>query len=48
MTVELNKIYNMDCLDYFLLLKDESVDMLFVDLPFGITNSEVEESFCWW
>lgn len=40
MKIELNKIENMDCLDYLALLPSHSVDMLFVDLPFGITNNE--------
>lgn len=38
--IELNKIYNMDCLDYLPLLPDNSVDMLLVDLPYGITKNK--------
>ena len=36
--MELNKIYNMDCLDGMKLLKDKSIDMILCDLPFGTTR----------
>lgn len=35
--LELNKIYNMDCLDGMKLIPDKSVDMILCDLPYGTT-----------
>ena len=35
--LKLNKIYNMDCLVGMDRLDDKSIDMIFVDLPYGIT-----------
>lgn len=35
--LEVNKIYNMDCIDGMKQLAPESVDMIFVDLPYGVT-----------
>ena len=36
-TLELNKIYNIDCLVGMTEIPDKSIDMIFVDLPYGIT-----------
>lgn len=36
--MELNKIYNMDCLEGMKMIPDKSVDMIFTDLPYGSTN----------
>lgn len=36
--MEINKIYNMDCLEGMSLLKDKSIDMILCDLPYGITD----------
>ena len=36
--LELNKIYNMDCLDGMKLIPDKSVDMILCDLPYGTTK----------
>lgn len=36
--MELNVIYNMDCLSGMQLLPDSSIDMICCDLPYGITN----------
>ena len=36
-TLELNKIYNIDCLVGMTEIPDQSVDMIFVDLPYGVT-----------
>ena len=36
-TFELNKIYNIDCLVGMTVIPDESIDMIFVDLPYGVT-----------
>ena len=35
--LELNKIYNMDCLEGMKLIPDESIDMILCDLPYGTT-----------
>jgi DNA modification methylase len=32
--LEINKIYNIDCLDGFKLLSDESIDLVFTDPPY--------------
>lgn len=37
--LELNKIYNMDCLIGMKLIPDKSIDMIFCDLPYGTTQS---------
>lgn len=36
-TLELNKIYNINCLVGMTKIADESIDMIFVDLPYGAT-----------
>ena len=36
--LEINKIYNMDCLEGMKLIDDKSIDMIFTDLPYGTTN----------
>ena len=33
--LELNKIYNMDCLEGMKLMDDKSIDMILCDLPYG-------------
>jgi len=38
MTIEQNKIYNMDCLEGMKLIADKSVDMIVCDLPYGVLN----------
>ena len=35
--LELNKIYNIDCLVGMTEISDGSIDMIFVDLPYGVT-----------
>lgn len=39
--LKLNKIYNMDCLVGMDRLDDKSIDMIFVDLPYGITANNL-------
>ena len=36
--IELNKIYNMDCLDGMKEIHDKSIDMILCDLPYGTTQ----------
>lgn len=36
--MELNKIYNMDCIAGMAMIPDKSVDMILSDLPYGITG----------
>ena len=40
MTIELNKIYNMDCLEGMKLIPDRSIDMILCDLPYGTTQNK--------
>lgn len=35
--LEVNKIYNMDCLEGMKYIDDKSIDMILCDLPYGIT-----------
>lgn len=35
--IELNKIYNMDCLEGMKMIEDKSIDMIICDLPYGTT-----------
>ena len=35
--LELNKIYNIDCLVGMTEIADETIDMIFCDLPYGVT-----------
>jgi site-specific DNA-methyltransferase (adenine-specific) len=37
MKLELNKIYNMDCLEGMKFIPDKSIDMILCDLPYGTT-----------
>lgn len=36
--IEINKIYNEDCLEGMKRIKDKSIDMILADLPYGITD----------
>ena len=38
--MELNKIYNMDCLEGMKMLDDTSIDMILADLPYGTTQNK--------
>lgn len=38
--MELNKIYNEDCLEGMQNICDNSVDMILCDLPYGVTNNK--------
>jgi site-specific DNA-methyltransferase (adenine-specific) len=38
--LEINKVYNMDCLEGMKLIKDKSIDLIFCDLPFGTTQNK--------
>ena len=37
MKIEINKIYNMDCLEGMKYIEDKSIDMILCDLPYGTT-----------
>lgn len=41
--MELNKIYNMDCLEGMKQMPDKSVDMILCDLPYGTTQCKWDE-----
>lgn len=38
--IELNKIYNVDCLEGMKRIEDKSVDMILCDLPYGTTQNK--------
>ena len=38
--MELNKIYNEDCLEGMKRIDDKSIDMILCDLPYGTTNNK--------
>ena len=44
MTLELNRIYNMDCLEGMRQIEDKSVDLVLTDPPYGIklTNEKLQ------
>lgn len=41
--MEINTVYNMDCLEGMKNIKDDSIDMILTDLPYGITGCEWDE-----
>lgn len=38
--LEINKIYNMDCFLGMKEIKDQSIDLILSDLPYGVTNNK--------
>lgn len=38
--IELNRIYNEDCLEGMKRIPDKSVDMILADLPYGTTRNK--------
>ena len=38
--MELNKIYNMDCLKYMPNIPSKSIDLIICDLPYGTTKNK--------
>ena len=34
--MELNKVYNMDCIKYMKTLPNESIDLIIADVPYNI------------
>ncbi len=38
--LEINKIYNIDCLEGMELIEEKSVDMILCDLPYGVTQNK--------
>ena len=41
--LELDRIYNMDCIEGMKLLPDKCIDLVLCDLPFGITDNKWDE-----
>ncbi|PYE51476.1 site-specific DNA-methyltransferase (adenine-specific) [Paenibacillus barcinonensis] len=39
-SIELNRIYQMDCLEGMALLPEKSIDMILCDLPYGTTQNK--------
>lgn len=51
MNLEINKIYNMDCIKYMKTLPNECVDLIIADPPYGqnIRNEKGKIGFdCMW
>lgn len=42
-SLELNRIYQMDCLEGMKLIPDKSIDMILCDLPYGTTKCKWDE-----
>lgn len=42
--LKLNEIYNIDCITGMQLIDDKSIDMIFVDLPYGVTANNKWDS----
>lgn len=40
MKLEINKIYDQDCLEGMKLLNDRSIDLICTDLPYGVTQNK--------
>ena len=40
MDIQLNNIYNMDCLSGMKLIPDKSIDCIICDLPYGVLNRQ--------
>ena len=40
MSLDLNKIYNEDCLEGMKRIDDKSIDMILCDLPYGTTQNK--------
>jgi len=40
--LEINKIYNMDCLEGMKYIDDKSIDMILCDLPYGTTKCKCD------
>jgi DNA modification methylase len=43
--VELDKIYNVDCLEFMKLIPDESIDLIFADPPYNLSKSKYKMTF---
>lgn len=46
--IELNKIYNEDCIVGMKRIPDESIDMILCDLPFGTTKEQMGLCYSSW
>lgn len=40
--MELNKLYNMDCLEYMSRLEDNCVDLILTDIPYDVCSDREE------
>ena len=39
MMINTSNIYNMDCVEAMHCIKDQSIDMIFCDLPYNVTHN---------
>ena len=46
MNIELDRIYNMDCLEGMKAIPDGTIDAVICDLPYGVLN-EASEGGSW-
>ena len=44
--LEINKIYNGDCLEVMKEIDDKSIDMILCDLPYGKTSCKWDTIIC--
>lgn len=44
-SVELNKIYNMDCIEFMKDIENESIDLIFADPPYNLSKSNFKMQF---
>lgn len=42
---DLNKIYNLDCLEFMKNVKDDSIDLIFADPPYNLSKSNFKMKF---
>ena len=43
--IELNRIYNEDCLEFMKKIKNDSIDLIFADPPYNLSKSNFKMSF---
>ena len=45
--MEINKIYNMDCIEFMKQLEDKSIDLIVIDPPYGLNYNENDMASLW-
>lgn len=44
MTIQLDRIYNVDCMEALKFVQDASIDMILTDLPYGVLNTKRKDT----